>query len=290
MNQKIIENVKEIISYSSEYAEKFLAQNKKDQIIAEIHEKTNGFDNISFDDLSIVAETFNELIYAVPLQDDFLYIYDNTNNDRGKEIIAFTSNDELEEFKKVNNCEFTYITFRDALLIKNNLDLDTFTVFLTNYYLNLTKENLDEYYNIYIYDNLDTTSTYFTNKPKESFEKSINILKEKFKEFEKLKAAWLYHVVELKKDSKAEIKNEFDALLYEYKMNENKNISPTELFYEVVVLDIEERFYRDLKHIILNAFKEENKQNVKVVIKQSDMGMFLTDQDIIPFYRKDNNL
>ena len=290
MNQKIIENVKEIISYSSEYAEKFLAQNKKDQIIAEIHEKTNGFDNISFDDLSTVAETFNELIYAVPLQDDFLYIYDNTNNDRGKEIIAFTSNDELEEFKKVNNCEFTYITFRDALLIKNNLDLDTFTVFLTNYYLNLTKENLDEYYNIYIYDNLDTTSTYFTNKPKESFEKSINILKEKFKEFEELKAAWLYHVVELKKDSKAEIKNEFDALLYEYKMNENKNISPTELFYEVVVLDIEERFYRDLKHIILNAFKEENKQNVKVVIKQSDMGMFLTDQDIIPFYRKDNNL
>ena len=215
-------------------------------------------------------ENLTKLIYATPIHENNFYIFNNEEKGSQKEIILFTSLDELNNYKKThNNCSFIYLRYRDIISIKNCYNLELISVYLTNdYVLNFSDENIDAFYQFYAYENINGSSTFITGQPSESYEKAIEILTPKFEEYEEITNVWLYHIFELKNKASSVINDKYEEL------------------YDVFVVEVDESNFINIRDYIDKTIQETNNHSVKVALHNSDMGLFLLQKETNPIYSK----
>lgn len=265
----LLMRVSEIIDNSNNLYDTFVNQGECDKIISDLHQKTNHFANISKDEILFIAETLNELIFATPLFNDNFYLYSNEDNNFEAEMIFFSSYDEMQKFSsKNNNCKFLCLKFRDIITLINFYNLKYETIFLTNYVLNFSTENIESFYNFYTYENTNGASNYIIGQPTESYTEAIDLLIPEFKEFEELKNVWLYHIAEFKNKNQEIVGNKY------------------EIMYDVFVIESVEGKYIKIRDLINEITKQTNGHSIKVVLHNSDMGMLLLNNKTSPVYSK----
>ena len=269
INNIMLNRVLEIIDKSNYMFDIFEKQGDKDKIIAEIHEKTNRFADISKDEILYVADTLNNLVYATPMKDETFCIFSNEQNGFQKEMIFFSSINELEEYRSKNgNCPFLCLGFRDIITLITYFGLSYETVFLTDYVLNFSTENVESFYDFYIYENTNGGSNYIIGQPSESYNEAVELLNPKFNEFEELKNVWLYHIAEFKNKTQKIVGDKY------------------ELMYDVFVIECVEGKYIKIRDLINKITEQTNGHNVKVVLHNSDMGMLLINNKTDPIYSR----
>ncbi|MBQ8424736.1 MAG: hypothetical protein IJX17_01790 [Clostridia bacterium] len=260
----------EIVDNSNDLCDIFDVQGTKDSCITKMHEKTQHFSNISKDELLFVAENLTKLIYTTPLYDDFFDI--KTRNDgKGSELIFFTDKYELKKYQESHdNCPYLCLRFRDIITLKNAFEIDIITVFFSNsYYLSFSVANIDSFYNVYAYENINSSSTYIVGIPSESYTEAIEELSPTFFEFKEIENVWLYHVAEMKNKETSVVDNNYEEI------------------YDVFVVKMPENKYITIRDIIESIIKQTNNTNIKVVLYNSDMGMHLLKTEIAPIYTKE---
>ena len=263
--ERMQEKLFKIIDNSNDLFDIFQTQGKKDKNIVNIHEKTDHFANISSDELLYVADSLSNLVYATPLLEYFFYV----KTDEDREMLFFTNEDERAEYQmKNNNCQFVYLRFRDFFTLIDYFDLDLLTVTMTNYVLNFSRANIESFYNIVAYENINNESNYVIGQPSESYEKAIEQLTPKFKELEELKNVWLYHILELKKKTSAAVNDKYEEM------------------YDVIVVEMPESNYISLRDLTNKIVQSTNNHSVKVVLHNSDLGMMLLNTTTTPIYSK----
>ena len=254
-----------IIDNSNDLYDVFQEQGEEEKKVISTHQKTEKFSNISSDEVLYVADCLSNLVYATPLYEDFFYVH--TNDCR--EMLFFTNGDELKDYReKNNNCQFVYLRFRDLLTLKSYFDLDLFTVILNDYVLSFSRENIESFYNIVAYENMNLSSNYVVGQPSESYEKAIERVNSKFKEYEEINNVWLLHVLELKKKTETVVNDKYEEM------------------YDVFVVEMPEENYILIRDYINNVTMETNNHKVKVVLYNSDLGEFLVKENQSPIYTK----
>ena len=258
--EEIMQNrLEQIIDNSNNLYDIFEVQGDKDKVISKIHSKTEYFADATRDEVLFVAETLSNLIYATPLNDDYFYIHSNEQNNNQREMLFFSSYNELNEYReKNNNCIFLCLRFRDIITLKDYFGLDLITLFLTDYVLNFSKENIESFYEIYAYENTNSSSNYIIGQPTESYKNAIEILTPKFQKYDELENIWLYHVLELKNKTSRIVDNKYEEM------------------YDVFVLKMREANY-------INIRVMQNDLNKMIICFLNNFVYHISNIDIVSF-------
>jgi len=261
--------INNIIDNSNNLYDLFPLLEAKSKNVINTHKKTEHFANISNDELSHLTEDLTTMIYATPLVDDFFYIKKNEENEEG-EMLFFACKEGIEQYKKENNdCLFLYLRFRDIITLKNFYNITTFTVYFSeDYYLAFSEANIDAFYEIYTYENANSSSNYIVGAPSESYKEATEQIKAELENYPEVEKAYLYHVFEAKDKTQEVFDNKYEEM------------------YDVFVLEMPENNYITLRDYINNITNKTNGHGVKVVIHNSDLGMLLLKNEGTLIYSK----
>ena len=255
MNKRI----QEIFNNSKNLYDIFVSQQEFCEEIAEIGKANDGVFNAGFEDLHRVATDMINFIFASPLYEGDLYVHDKTAEGSGRVIVAIPSKDEAEKYAENSHCEMVYFTFDDLLYIFKEYNLNNTALFFSDGVIEFTLEALEKLLLVYQAPTPDTD--YIIGEPSEDYSKAQEIIIEKLDKYQSIKAMWLYHAVELPKNKQ-------------------------EKMFDIIIIDMPESDYLFIKDYVQDVVYNTNGHIIKVFLKNSDFGEFLSSKDIEPFYKK----
>ena len=253
------ERMQEIFDNSKNLYDIFISQQDFCEEVASIGAKYNGVFNAGFEDLHIVAVDMINFIFASPLYEGDLYVHDKSNEGKGNVLVAIPSKTEMEKYAENSKCEMIYFTFDDLLYIFEEYNLNNVVLFFNDGIIEFDLDALKRL--LYVYQAPTPDTDYVIGSPSEDYTKAIEIITSKLEKYNSIKAMWLYHIVEFPKNK-------------------------PEKMFDIIIIDMPESDYLFIKDYIQDVIYNTNGHMVKVFMKDSDFGEFLSSHKTEPFYKK----
>ena len=261
--------IESILDNSNNLYDTFVNQKNKDSKISELHQKSEDFTNLSKDEILYTADLFSRIIYATPLHDDFFYVFNDSENIENREMVFFTSFDELKTYQEVNEkTSFVCLRYRDLITLKNFFKLTTLTLFLKDYILTFNNNNLDSFYVLNVYKNVNTDSKYHLQDPTTNYREEIFEFINYLEQFN-VKNIWVYNVTERKDVFKPIIDDVYEV---------------TNDFF---VIEMDEDDFINIRDYLEIKIKRKTQNTIKVIRHDSHLGtLLLKNKTVEPIYKK----
>lgn len=255
MNEKI----QTIFENSNNLYNDFISQQNFVEEVAEIGKIYGNVFNAPFKELHLVATDMVNFVFASPFYEGDLFVHDKTAEGLGRVLLAIPSKEEAEKYAENSNCEMVYLDFADILYLFDAISVEAIALFFSDGVIEINKEDFTKL--LFVYQAPTPDIDYIVGVPSEDYSQATEEITKALSSQESIKSMWLYHVVEMPKDDSQKI-------------------------FDIIIVDTTIEDYFAVKNQIQNIVYSTNEHIIKVFLKDSDFGEFLSSNNIEPFYKK----
>ena len=256
-----------LYNVSNEHREDFFTQEQNARDLEIVLKQTQCLVKNVTEDLELFAcGRFTELIYSTPIVDNGFDVFENEKDENKKSILVFVSPSEAKGYCEKAGKELLFFRLDDLLIMADKLEIEKFIFVFKDGRVYVDEHYIRAVLNVDFTNNINKDSVYEVSDVSSSYNEIKDYYNENFKKYSIFKKMWLAHIKEFKD------KNEYA---------ENGNYEPE---YDVIVADMPNCEYINMREYIQSIVYRYKKEVIKVVLLHSDLGRIVENSTVEPFF------